>query len=240
MPQSASIRLSFWLLVMTPWDLHLLDCSIGMDAYWLMYYRFDLMSCTCGEMATFIGPNVYYTIRLGVGPYSIPIESHPYALKKKKKKKWNGQPWPTCHLGLLSVVSWKFIEWDGWSKQCQVPQNYLVVVLLFESTFCDWRMTNWCMLLQDLKTHLDNGKKLPSPDGILINGRGSGAAFNVEQGKVSSNLNLVFANCHYFFALLPSFMHSTCIIHVLYRKNLQAQNIKCWIAKLTQFPHSKP
>lgn len=43
----------------------------------------------------------------------------------------------------------------------------------------DWYKSNHT----DLKTHLDNGKKLPSPDGILINGRGSGAAFNVEQGK---------------------------------------------------------
>lgn len=43
----------------------------------------------------------------------------------------------------------------------------------------DWYKSNHT----DLKAHLDNGKKLPSPDGILINGRGSGAAFNVEQGK---------------------------------------------------------
>ncbi|KAH9693670.1 multicopper oxidase [Citrus sinensis] len=39
------------------------------------------------------------------------------------------------------------------------------------------------MFSQDLRAHLDKGKKLPLPDGILINGRGSGAAFNVEQGK---------------------------------------------------------
>jgi len=36
---------------------------------------------------------------------------------------------------------------------------------------------------QDLRAILDGGSKLPFPDGILINGRGSnGASFNVEQG----------------------------------------------------------
>lgn len=185
MLQSASIRLSFWLLGTSQLDLHLLDCSIGMDAYCLMYYWFDLMSCTWGDMAIFIGPNVYYTIRRGVSPYSIIIESPEPHASGKIKKKWNGQPWPiylTCYLGPRSVVSWKFIEWDGWSEKCQLVQNYLVIVLLFESTFCDWRMMNWCMFSQDLRAHLDKGKKLPLPDGILINGRGSGAAFNVEQG----------------------------------------------------------
>lgn len=87
MLQSASIRLSFWLLGTSQLDLHLLDCSIGMDAYCLMYYWFDLMSCTWGDMAIFIGPNVYYTIRRGVSPYSIIIESpEPHASGKKKKK----------------------------------------------------------------------------------------------------------------------------------------------------------
>ncbi|ESR48533.1 multicopper oxidase [Citrus sinensis] len=43
----------------------------------------------------------------------------------------------------------------------------------------DWYKSNHT----DLRAHLDKGKKLPLPDGILINGRGSGAAFNVEQGK---------------------------------------------------------
>jgi len=34
-----------------------------------------------------------------------------------------------------------------------------------------------------LKAQLDSGNKLPFPDGILINGRGSGgSSFNVEQG----------------------------------------------------------
>ncbi|KAK8677668.1 hypothetical protein V6N13_143193 [Hibiscus sabdariffa] len=34
-----------------------------------------------------------------------------------------------------------------------------------------------------LQAHLDRGKKLPFPDGILINGRGpGGASLNVEQG----------------------------------------------------------
>ena len=37
--------------------------------------------------------------------------------------------------------------------------------------------------LQDLQQILDNGHRLPSPDGILINGLGSGATFNVEQGQ---------------------------------------------------------
>ncbi|MBA0775138.1 hypothetical protein Gotri_010299 [Gossypium trilobum] len=36
----------------------------------------------------------------------------------------------------------------------------------------------------DLRAQLDSGRKLPFPDGILINGRGpGGASFNVEQGK---------------------------------------------------------
>ncbi|XP_058725431.1 L-ascorbate oxidase homolog [Vicia villosa] len=44
----------------------------------------------------------------------------------------------------------------------------------------DWYKSNHT----DLKVQLDNGKKLPFPDGILINGRGSGgSSFNVEQGK---------------------------------------------------------
>ncbi|CAN8240158.1 unnamed protein product [Cochlearia groenlandica] len=43
----------------------------------------------------------------------------------------------------------------------------------------DWYKSNHT----DLKAQLDNGKKLPLPDGILINGRGSGATLNVEQGK---------------------------------------------------------
>lgn len=34
-----------------------------------------------------------------------------------------------------------------------------------------------------MKAQLDSGRKLPLPDGILINGRGSGATLNVEQGK---------------------------------------------------------
>ncbi|EEF52817.1 L-ascorbate oxidase homolog [Ricinus communis] len=44
----------------------------------------------------------------------------------------------------------------------------------------DWYKSNHT----DLKAHLDNGKKLPFPDGILINGRGpSGYYLTVEQGK---------------------------------------------------------
>ncbi|CAH8388673.1 unnamed protein product, partial [Eruca vesicaria subsp. sativa] len=35
----------------------------------------------------------------------------------------------------------------------------------------------------DLKARLDRGRRLPSPDGILINGRSKGATLNVEQGK---------------------------------------------------------
>lgn len=38
--------------------------------------------------------------------------------------------------------------------------------------------------IQALQTILDGGKKLPFPDGILINGRGpNGVTFTVEQGK---------------------------------------------------------
>ncbi|XP_021756514.1 L-ascorbate oxidase homolog [Chenopodium quinoa] len=43
----------------------------------------------------------------------------------------------------------------------------------------DWYKSNHT----DLQKTLDNGHKLPNPDGILINGRGSGATINVEQGK---------------------------------------------------------
>ncbi|KAG2254443.1 hypothetical protein Bca4012_058029 [Brassica carinata] len=43
----------------------------------------------------------------------------------------------------------------------------------------DWYKSNHT----DLKAQLDSGRKLPLPDGILINGRGSGATLNVEQGK---------------------------------------------------------
>lgn len=39
-------------------------------------------------------------------------------------------------------------------------------------------------VIQALKAILDGGKKLPFPDGILINGRGpNGVSFTVEQGK---------------------------------------------------------
>ncbi|KAK8629793.1 hypothetical protein V6N13_078621 [Hibiscus sabdariffa] len=42
---------------------------------------------------------------------------------------------------------------------------------------------------QILKAVLDGGHKLPSPDGILINGRGpGGASFTVEQGKTYSKV----------------------------------------------------
>ncbi|XP_010461374.1 PREDICTED: L-ascorbate oxidase homolog isoform X2 [Camelina sativa] len=43
----------------------------------------------------------------------------------------------------------------------------------------DWYKSNHT----DLKSRLDRGRKLPSPDGILINGRSNGATINVEQGK---------------------------------------------------------
>ncbi|KAL1190059.1 L-ascorbate oxidase-like protein [Cardamine amara subsp. amara] len=43
----------------------------------------------------------------------------------------------------------------------------------------DWYKANHT----DLKAQLDSGRKLPLPDGILINGRSSGATLNVEQGK---------------------------------------------------------
>ncbi|RZC05350.1 L-ascorbate oxidase-like isoform B [Glycine soja] len=44
----------------------------------------------------------------------------------------------------------------------------------------DWYKSNHTTL----KARLDRGKKLPFPDGILINGRGpNGVSFNVEQGK---------------------------------------------------------
>jgi len=41
------------------------------------------------------------------------------------------------------------------------------------------------LFLQDLKSRLDRGRKLPSPDGILINGRSNGATLNVEQGVLA-------------------------------------------------------
>lgn len=43
----------------------------------------------------------------------------------------------------------------------------------------DWYTSNHTVL----QGILDGGQRLPSPNGILINGRGSGATFNVEQGK---------------------------------------------------------
>ncbi|XP_057516011.1 L-ascorbate oxidase homolog [Amaranthus tricolor] len=43
----------------------------------------------------------------------------------------------------------------------------------------DWYKTNHTKL----QAILDKGHKLPPPDGILINGRGSGATLNVDQGK---------------------------------------------------------
>ncbi|CAA7020127.1 unnamed protein product [Microthlaspi erraticum] len=43
----------------------------------------------------------------------------------------------------------------------------------------DWYKTNH----KDLRVQLDNGGKLPLPDRVLINGRGSGATLNVQPGK---------------------------------------------------------
>ncbi|KAF9621486.1 hypothetical protein IFM89_021790 [Coptis chinensis] len=65
----------------------------------------------------------------------------------------------------------------------------------------DWYKANHTAL----KAQLDRGKKLPFPDGILINGRGpNGASFSVEQGKtyrfrisnvgLQNSLNIRFQN----------------------------------------------
>ncbi|GAB2218694.1 hypothetical protein Droror1_Dr00001921 [Drosera rotundifolia] len=43
----------------------------------------------------------------------------------------------------------------------------------------DWYQANHTTL----RKTLDNGHRLPFPDGVLINGRGSGATFNVQQGS---------------------------------------------------------
>lgn len=54
-------------------------------------------------------------------------------------------------------------------------------------------------MVQDLKAQLDSGKKLPFPDGILINGRGpNGASFNVEQGMrpIKYGILLFFLRCN--------------------------------------------
>lgn len=45
-------------------------------------------------------------------------------------------------------------------------------------------LSHQSQIVQDLKGILDRGKKLPFPDGILINGRGpKGYYLTVEQGK---------------------------------------------------------
>ena len=49
--------------------------------------------------------------------------------------------------------------------------------------------------LQDLLRILDRGHKLPFPDGILINGRGSGATFNVQQGQDHLSLYQDITTC---------------------------------------------
>lgn len=89
-----------------------------------------------------------------------------------------------------------------------------------------------CVDVQDLKDILDRGNKLPFPDGILINGRGpNGYYLTVEQGIYPMVKPKLIFSC------LSQYIIN-CIIH--YRENLQAQNIKCWTAKFTQLPHSKP
>ncbi|CAG7893659.1 unnamed protein product [Brassica rapa] len=50
----------------------------------------------------------------------------------------------------------------------------------------DWYKSNHT----DLKAKLDSGRKLPLPDGILINGRGTGATLNVEQGCKTYRLRI--------------------------------------------------
>lgn len=59
-------------------------------------------------------------------------------------------------------------------------------------------MAATCTLFpQKLKAILDNGRKLPFPDGVLINGRGpNGVSFNVEQGILSNSFLSVSLICY--------------------------------------------
>lgn len=65
------------------------------------------------------------------------------------------------------------------------------------------------MFLQDLKSRLDRGRKLPSPDGILINGRSNGATLNVEQGVLAFDLFLFPT-----FSLLSIFLFKNALFFV--------------------------
>ncbi|KAF1002374.1 hypothetical protein AG4045_001612 [Apium graveolens] len=75
-------------------------------------------------------------------------------------------------IGLVSVLAFAF------SIQAEDPYR-----------FFNWNVTYGDIYplgvrQQKLKAILDSGRKLPFPDGILINGRGpNGVSFNVEQGK---------------------------------------------------------
>lgn len=47
------------------------------------------------------------------------------------------------------------------------------------------------LLFQQLKARLDGGHRLPTPDAILINGRGPNAtSFTIEQGSSFKNLSM--------------------------------------------------
>lgn len=91
MLQSASIRLNFWLLGTSQLDLHLLDCSIGMDAYCLMYYWFDLMSAH-GLIWPYLLAQMCIILFAEVSAH-IPSSSNPlnhmHQEKKKEKVEWS-------------------------------------------------------------------------------------------------------------------------------------------------------
>ncbi|KAK8591995.1 hypothetical protein V6N13_062588 [Hibiscus sabdariffa] len=84
------------------------------------------------------------------------------------------------------------LEGSGFGQLCVLCLAFAAVLVVKAES--PYRFFNWNITYGDifplgfrqqiLKAVLDGGHKLPSPDGILINGRGpGGASFTVEQGK---------------------------------------------------------
>lgn len=95
-------------------------------------------------------------------------------------------------------------------------------------------------LYQALKAILDRGHKLPSPDGILVNGRGPNQTyFTFQPGNfLSHGYSLWHVSDLETWKDQNVMNHGHCISYR--RKNLQAQNIKCWAPAFSQFSHSRP
>lgn len=74
-------------------------------------------------------------------------------------------------IGTRKITLWVACLWQI------LTASLLIAVLILHKLKRSW-------MLQDLRAILDSGSDLPSPDGLLINGRGSNSyTFTVDQGN---------------------------------------------------------